>query len=68
MNEHATVAPVMALDAVPVKKEYVECVFVVPVGGTRGVPWRTARIIQIHVRITWGVALILAMFFHLVLV
>ena len=43
-------------------------VFVVHVGGTRGVTGSIDRIIQIHARITWGVALILAIFFHLFLV
>ena len=37
--------------------------FIVHVGGTRGVTWSIDRSIQRHARITWGVELILAMFF-----
>ena len=36
---------------------------IVHVGGTRCVTWSIDRIIQIHARITWGVVLILAIFF-----
>ena len=42
-------------------------VFVIHVGGTRCVTWSLARSIQIHARITWGVALIRANFVHLFL-
>ena len=38
-------------------------VMIVHVGGTRCVTWSIDRIIQIHARITWGVVLILAIFF-----
>jgi hypothetical protein len=41
----------------------VKSVFIVPVGGTRCVTWSIDRILQIHARITWGVVLILAIFF-----
>ena len=33
-------------------------------GGTRGVTWSIDRIIHRHACITWGVELILAIFFH----
>ena len=42
---------------------YVKSVFLVHVGGTRGVTWSIARIIQIHARITRGVVFIRAIFF-----
>ena len=42
---------------------FVKLVFIVPVGGTRCVTWSIDRIVQIHARITWGVVLILAIFF-----
>ena len=38
-------------------------VFMIHVGGTRGVTWSIDRIIQIHVCITWGVEFIRAIFF-----
>ena len=38
-------------------------VFVVHVGGTRGVTWSIDRSIHRHACITWGVELILAIFF-----
>ena len=38
-------------------------VFIVHVGGTRCVTWSIDRIVQRHACITWGVELILAMFF-----
>ena len=37
--------------------------FIIHVGGTRCVTWSIDRIIQIHVRITWGVEFIRAIFF-----
>jgi hypothetical protein len=44
----------------------VNSVVVVPVGGTRGGTWRIDRSIQRHAWITWGVLLILAIFFFIV--
>jgi hypothetical protein len=38
-------------------------VFIVHVGGTRGVTWSIDRSIQLHARTTWGVELILAILF-----
>jgi hypothetical protein len=42
---------------------YVTSVFVIHVGGTRCVTWSIDRIVQRHACITWGVELILAIFF-----
>ena len=47
---------------------YVTCVFIIHVGGTRGVTWSIDRVIQRHACTTWGVELILANVFHLFLV
>ena len=41
--------------------------FIVHVGGTRGVTWSIDRSIQLHVRMTWGVELIPRNFVHLFL-
>ena len=63
MNEHATVAPVLALDATPVKKEYVLLSMLVVL-----VVYLGALIEAYQDMLVQRVALILAMFFHLVLV
>ena len=46
-----------------VKTGPVRAVFVIHVGGTRCVTWSIDRIVQRHACITWGVELILAIFF-----
>ena len=46
-----------------VKNSIICEVFVIHVGGTRGVPWSIDRSIQRHACITWGVEFIRAIFF-----
>ena len=58
MNEHATVAPVLALDATPVKKEYVLLSMLVVL-----VVYLGALIEAYQDMLVQRVALILAMFF-----